>query len=57
MRITGKLQEQTPWFERYRREFYRMLGFSELETFDHPVACASLAEQPPHESMQAASDI
>ena len=35
----GEVQEQSPWFERYRQEFFRMLAFSEHECFDHPVAC------------------
>lgn len=36
----GTAVAATPWFETYQREFVRMLAFGELETFDHPVACA-----------------
>ncbi|KAK9805365.1 hypothetical protein WJX73_007226 [Symbiochloris irregularis] len=35
----GSLSYQTPWFERYRQEFFRMLAFAEHECYDHPVAC------------------
>jgi len=37
----GEAPGATPWFDAYQREFMRMLAFGELETFDHPVACAS----------------
>ena len=36
----GEVPRQTPWFEKYRQEYLRLLGFSDLETYDHPVACA-----------------
>ncbi len=36
----GEAPGATPWFNAYQREFMRMLAFGELETFDHPVACA-----------------
>lgn len=29
----------SPWFEKYRDEFLRLLCFDSHETFDHPVAC------------------
>ena len=32
---------RTPWWGRYRAEFFRMLSFGELETYDHPLACAA----------------
>lgn len=35
----GFLTDNTPWWDKYRDEFFRMTSFGELETFDHPVAC------------------
>ena len=35
----GEVPRQTPWFEKFEHEFMRMLAFSDLEMFDHPVAC------------------
>lgn len=42
MDAAGALPQQTPWFEEFKQEFFRMLAFSDLETFDHPVACVDL---------------
>lgn len=38
----GEVLEQSPWYEKYRHEFFRMLAFSEHECYDHPVACEPL---------------
>jgi hypothetical protein len=35
----GLSSDSTPWWNKYRDEFFRTLSFGELETFDHPVAC------------------
>jgi hypothetical protein len=35
-------EDPTPWFTSYQDQFFRMLAFSEHESFDHPVACRFL---------------
>ncbi|KAK9916791.1 hypothetical protein WJX75_007099 [Coccomyxa subellipsoidea] len=35
----GFLADNTPWWNKYRDEFARMMSFGEMESFDHPVAC------------------
>ena len=42
----GFLADNTPWWNKYRDEFARMMSFGELETFDHPVACETLCLLP-----------
>ena len=40
MRAGKGAADSTPWWGTYKAEFLRMLSFGELETYDHPVACA-----------------
>ena len=45
--VAGKgAADSTPWWGRYKAEFLRMLSFGELETYDHPVACARAPASP-----------
>ena len=37
----GQVSDHSPWFDAYKHEFLRTLRFGELETLDHPVACAA----------------
>lgn len=45
--------ESTPWFDTYKAEFFRTLLFNDHETFDHPLACASLPRSSGHKATQS----
>lgn len=40
-KCTGQLETRMPWFETYKQELFRTLGFADHETYDYPVACTS----------------
>src|SRR5690242_8676735 len=42
MDIALQGKDPTPWFSYYRWEYLRSLGVSELEFFEHPIACMSI---------------